>query len=374
MRNGLPPPPSSFNIEAGMNNYKSHHRTLPPPPPRFSPPAPEPWFAWLMPLVFVANIVMFVVTMYINNCPATTGAEKCLFYNNLRRFSFQSFMDNPLLGPSLITLKELGALDWKLVVESKQAWRLISCIWLHAGVIHLLANMMSLLFIGIRLEQEFGFLRIGPLYMLSGFGGSLRSALTPGRKQTISVGASGALFGLLGAMLSDLITNWTNYTNKCQSLSTMLLIISLNLAVGFLPHVDSSAHIGGFISGILAGCILLMRPQFGYVSRKHIPPGYEIKRKMPRHKCYQYLLLVIALVLLIVGCAIGLSRLFEGYYLPGGCSGKRSNKHRSLYNTFKLNVASLVDHDLGLAGSKAFPESNVGSSNFIRSKDRERRP
>ncbi|XP_022720948.1 RHOMBOID-like protein 5 [Durio zibethinus] len=315
MGKGLPPQSPSSDIEAGTNNYKPHHRRRPPPPPKFSPPAPEPWFAWLLPLVFVANIVMFVVTMYINDCPATTGPENCLFYDYLGRFSFQSFKDNPLLGPSLITLKELGALDWKLVVESNQAWRLISCIWLHAGVIHLLANMMSLLFIGIRMEQEFGFLRIGLLYMLSGFGGSLRSAVTPGRRQTISVGASGALFGLLGAMLSELITNWTNYTNKCQSLSTMLLIISLNLAVGFLPHVDNSAHIGGFISGFLAGFILLMRPQFGYVSHKHIPPGYEIKRKIPRHKCYQYLLLVIALVLLLVGYAIGLSRLFEGQTL-----------------------------------------------------------
>ncbi|XWS19082.1 hypothetical protein CRYUN_Cryun32bG0100600 [Craigia yunnanensis] len=194
---------------------------------------------------------MFIVSMYINDCPATTRAENCLFYDYLGRFSFQPFKDNPLLGPSLITLKELGALDWKLVVKGKQAWRLISCMWLHAGVIHLLANMMSLLFLGIRLEQEFGFLRIGLLYMLSGFCGSLRSALTPGRRQTISVGASGALFGLLGATLSELITNWTSYTNKCGALSTMLLIICLNLAVGFLPHVDNSAHIGGFISGFL---------------------------------------------------------------------------------------------------------------------------
>ncbi|XVE52192.1 hypothetical protein DITRI_Ditri02bG0103200 [Diplodiscus trichospermus] len=310
MGKGLPPPPS-FDIEAGKNNCKSHHRTQPPRPPAFVPPAPEPWFAWLLPLIFVANIVMFVVTMYINDCPLTSGPENCLFYEYLGRFSFQSLKDNPLLGPSLITLRELGALDWKLVVVGKQAWRLISCIWLHAGVIHLLANMMSLLCIGIRLEEEFGFLRIGLLYMLSGFGGSLKSALTPGRRQTISVGASGALFGLLGAMLSELITNWSNYRNKCQSLSTMLLIICLNLAVGFLPHVDNSAHIGGFVSGFLAGFILLMRPQFGYISRKHVPTGYEIKHKVPRHKCYQYLLLVIALVLLIAGFAIGLSRLFE---------------------------------------------------------------
>lgn len=54
-------------------------------------------------------------------------------------------------------LEKMGALEVDKVVHKHQAWRLISCIWLHAGVIHVLANMLSLLFIGIRLEQEFGF-------------------------------------------------------------------------------------------------------------------------------------------------------------------------------------------------------------------------
>lgn len=58
---------------------------------------------------------------------------------------------------NICRLKQLGALDRKLVVENGQGWRLLSCMWLHAGVIHLVANMLSLLFIGIRLEQEFGF-------------------------------------------------------------------------------------------------------------------------------------------------------------------------------------------------------------------------
>lgn len=51
----------------------------------------------------------------------------------------------------------MGALEWNKVVHGHQGWRLITCMWLHAGVIHLLANMLSLIFIGIRLEQQFGF-------------------------------------------------------------------------------------------------------------------------------------------------------------------------------------------------------------------------
>lgn len=54
-------------------------------------------------------------------------------------------------------LEKMGALEVFKVVYEHQAWRLITCIWLHAGVFHVLANMLSLIFIGIRLEQEFGF-------------------------------------------------------------------------------------------------------------------------------------------------------------------------------------------------------------------------
>jgi len=51
----------------------------------------------------------------------------------------------------------MGALEWRKVVHEHQGWRLLSCMWLHAGIIHLLTNMLSLIFIGIRLEQQFGF-------------------------------------------------------------------------------------------------------------------------------------------------------------------------------------------------------------------------
>ncbi|KAK1282960.1 Uncharacterized protein QJS10_CPB22g01138 [Acorus calamus] len=173
----------------------------------------------------------------------------------------------------------MGALNWKRVVWEGEWWRLFACIWLHAGVVHLLANMLSLLFIGIRLEQEFGFAKIGVLYVISGFGGSLMSAFSIQSK--ISVGASGALFGLLGAMLSELITNWSIYANKFAALITLIVIIGINMAVGFIPHVDSSAHIGGFITGFLLGFVLLIRPQFGWVNHKYIPPGNDQEKQGP---------------------------------------------------------------------------------------------
>ena len=75
-------------------------RPPPPPPPHFHPPAPQSWFSWLVPLIFAANIVVFVYTMYYNDCPAHGNKDDCLFHKYLGRFSFQPFKENALLGPS----------------------------------------------------------------------------------------------------------------------------------------------------------------------------------------------------------------------------------------------------------------------------------
>ncbi|TYI28187.1 hypothetical protein ES332_A05G227000v1 [Gossypium tomentosum] len=143
--------------------------------------------------------------------------------------------------------------------------------------------MLSLIFIGIHLEQQFGFSTLSVPFC----SGSVLSSLFIQR--SISVGASGALFGLLGAMLSELLTNWTIYTNKAAALITLTVIIVINLAVRILPHVG----------------------------RKHLPASARVTSK---HKAYQYLFLVIAMVLLIVGFTMGLVMLFRGENGHDHCS------------------------------------------------------
>ncbi|KAF9617555.1 hypothetical protein IFM89_037367 [Coptis chinensis] len=204
-------------------------------------------------------------------------------------------------------LEKLGGLKWNKIVHKHEGWRLVTCMWLHAGIVHLVANMLSLIFIGIRLEQQFGFVRIGIIYLLSGFGGSVLSTLFI--RNSISVGASGALFGLLGAMLSELFTNWTIYTNKAAAVFTLVFIIAINLAVGILPHVDNFAHIGGFLTGFLLGFVMLLRPQYGWMERLNLPADVRVKSK---HKMYQYVLWIIAFALLIAGFVVGLVMLFRG--------------------------------------------------------------
>ncbi|XVF50784.1 hypothetical protein PTKIN_Ptkin04bG0131200 [Pterospermum kingtungense] len=291
------------------NNSTSRSYTLTSPSTFLIEDTETQWTSWLVPMFVVANVAVFILVMYVNNCPKHRHRRlvgNCVA-TFLGRFSFEPLKENPLFGPSSITLKKLGALQWTRVVLNHQGWRLITCIWLHAGVIHLLANMLSLVFIGIHLEQQFGFVRIGILYLLSGFGGSVLSSLFI--RNNISVGASGALFGLLGAMLSELITNWTIYTNKAAALFTLLVIIAINLAIGILPHVDNFAHIGGFLTGFLLGFVLLPRPQFGWLERWNLPAGTHLESK---YKPYQYVLWLVSVVLLVVGFAVALVMLFKG--------------------------------------------------------------
>ncbi|KAJ7553570.1 hypothetical protein O6H91_06G103600 [Diphasiastrum complanatum] len=300
------------------SNRKTIHPVPFPPQGTYESVRPKRWkIFWLIPLIVLANVAMLIITMGINNCPKNSINGGCIA-KFLGRFSFEPLKENPLLGPSAETLLNVGALESNRVTKQHEGWRLVSCIWLHGGVFHLLVNMLSLVFIGIRLEQEFGFIRIGLLYLLTGFGGSLLSALFI--QNQISVGASGALFGLLGAMLSELLTNWTVYSNKCAALSTLIIIIIVNLAVGLLPHIDNFAHIGGFISGFLLGFVILIKPQFGWKAHwASARPDVEAPVKS-KHTKYQYVLWIAAFILLLAGYAVAIILLFKGVDVNTKCS------------------------------------------------------
>eukprot|EP00252_Welwitschia_mirabilis_P024892 TRINITY_DN7586_c0_g1_i1.p1 TRINITY_DN7586_c0_g1~~TRINITY_DN7586_c0_g1_i1.p1 ORF type:complete len:382 (-),score=43.76 TRINITY_DN7586_c0_g1_i1:124-1269(-) len=305
------------SLEAGRNNPGMVH-PMPNAVPYYETRARSErrWNAWIIILFVIINIAVFVVTMFVNDCPKKSQTGCTLRF--LGRFSFQPLSENSLFGPSSSTLEKMGALVWNKVVKDHQGWRLVTCVWLHAGVIHLLVNMLSLLFIGIRLEQEFGFARIGVVYLVSAFGGSIMSALF--NQNGVSVGASGALFGLLGAMLSELITNWTIYSNKIAALVTLIFIIAVNLAFGLLPHVDNFAHIGGFISGFLLGFVFLVRPQFGWRDHRNGHPGNQVFAiTKSRHSVCQYALGIFAFVLLVIGFTLGLVMLFRGVNANDHC-------------------------------------------------------
>ncbi|CAM0950950.1 unnamed protein product [Alopecurus aequalis] len=110
---------------------------------------------------------MFIVVMYYNDCPRNGNGADCMGQSVLRRFSFQPLKENPPLRPllrhvsapdfRLAVLVKYDGLDGYKVVHGNQAWRLETSTCLHAGLIYLGANMISLIFVGVRLEQQFGF-------------------------------------------------------------------------------------------------------------------------------------------------------------------------------------------------------------------------
>ena len=141
-----------------------------------------------------------------------------------------------LFGANNITLVKMG-----------EVWRLLTCSFLHIGFLHLLVNMYSLGLIGSQLETYVGKLKFLIIYLASAISGSLFS-LVGGA--TLSAGASGAIFGLLGSLLY-FGYHYRLYLSSVLK-SQIIPIIIFNLALGLLiPSIDILAHIGGLIGGYL---------------------------------------------------------------------------------------------------------------------------
>ncbi|KAJ4967479.1 hypothetical protein NE237_019328 [Protea cynaroides] len=250
---------------------------------------------WVISLFVVLHIVAFAATMFVNDCWTNSNGDCVLKF--LGRFSFQPIRENPSLGPSSSTLDAVGALRRSLVIQHHQTWRLVTCLWLHAGAIHFIINLSCILLIGVRLEQEFGSLRTGIIYTLSAVLGSLTSALFV--QNSPAVVSSSALFGLLGAMLSGIIRNWKLYSDKVAALVSLFIITMGNLILGLLPHIDNFSNIGGFLSGFLLGFVLLFNPQLGQVAQtKQGLFEYDVKSSVKfKHKVDNPVQRTISLVL-----------------------------------------------------------------------------
>ena len=145
-----------------------------------------------------------------------------------------------------LTLLTFGANYRPLILEFNQYYRLISSSFLHIGILHLLFNMYALYIIGAQIENFYGKAKYLIIYLGSAIFGSLLSICF---HDGISAGASGAIFGLLGAMLYFGYHYRLYLGNVLQS--QIIPIIILNLFLGFItPGIDNACHVGGLISGI----------------------------------------------------------------------------------------------------------------------------
>lgn len=135
-----------------------------------------------------------------------------------------------------------------ILVRNGDFYRLITCGFLHANIIHLICNMYSLNIIGTQLESFIGKKKFLIVYLISLITGSLLSSVI---NNAWSVGASGAIFGLLGSLLY-FGYHYRIYLGSVMK-SQIIPILILNLGIGFIiPNIDMSAHIGGLVGGVLS--------------------------------------------------------------------------------------------------------------------------
>ncbi|WP_239094100.1 rhomboid family intramembrane serine protease [Bacillus sp. B15-48] len=149
------------------------------------------------------------------------------------------------------TLIEFGAKFNPLILEGEW-WRFFTPIFIHIGFLHLLMNSLALYYLGPLVERIFGNHRFLFIYLLAGFGGSLASFIF---SVNLSAGASGAIFGLFGALLYFGVV-FPQLFFRSMGMN-ILIVLAINLVFGFtVPGIDNAGHIGGLIAGFAAAGIV----------------------------------------------------------------------------------------------------------------------
>jgi membrane associated rhomboid family serine protease/Flp pilus assembly protein TadD len=156
----------------------------------------------------------------------------------------------------LAVLVAFGA-NFGPLVTAGDTWRLVASIFLHAGALHLVLNAWALFVLGRNLEAFYGPWRFLAIFLLSGLAGAAASAWI---SQAISVGASGGIFGLLGASIVFAF-RWraTLPRRVVRTMGTALLPwVALNVVLGFLiPRIDIAAHLGGLVAGAVLAAVIV---------------------------------------------------------------------------------------------------------------------
>lgn len=173
-----------------------------------------------------------------------------------------AFLAQTLAGGStdVEVLVRMGAKVTPLIADGEY-WRLFTSMFLHIGVAHLFFNGYALLAIGTELERFYGTGRFLAIYLLSGLFGSLASYAF---NDSLAAGASGAIFGLIGALGSFFFLHRESLGNWGRSrLINVVILVAINLFFGFTQSgIDNLAHMGGLICGLLLGWTLAPRYEF----------------------------------------------------------------------------------------------------------------
>lgn len=161
----------------------------------------------------------------------------------------------------ILFMAESGAVFAPAVIYEKEYYRLLTAMFMHFGIDHIINNMIVLFALGDNLERALGHVKYLILYLVCGVGSNLISMLISGPdSMIISAGASGAVFGVVGGLVSAVLVNKGRLEEL--SLRQLAIMVSLSLYLGFTESgVDNVAHIAGLLLGILFGIILYRKPK-----------------------------------------------------------------------------------------------------------------
>lgn len=179
---------------------------------------------------------------------------------NVLVFVFMAWHAGALWRIPGATLADFGG-NYAVQTRSGEVWRLFTSLFLHGGLLHITLNMIALYQAGALAERLFGLRRFVLLYFICGLVASVASVWW--RPSGLSVGASGAIFGIFGGLLSSvLVTRHVLPEALYRRLRRALLtFIGYSLAAGFLiPGIDNAAHVGGLVAGLVLGGALAFPP------------------------------------------------------------------------------------------------------------------
>ncbi len=162
---------------------------------------------------------------------------------------------------STLFLYEHGGMYWPSVIEDGQWYRLITHMFVHSGAEHLLNNMFMLGILGYQIEKEYGPIKYFITYFVCGVGGAVVSALVEMNmnEAVVSIGASGAVFGIFGVML---VMIFKNRRQMGEVSAPRLVLLFILMVFGNMEEgVDWMAHLGGAMLGV-AAALLVYRPKF----------------------------------------------------------------------------------------------------------------
>ncbi len=204
------------------------------------------WVVWLITFVTVA---VWCFTAYQAALAVGAHSLRDIVTNIINNAVTIRDQDNDALSHVLITY---GAKENTLIAHG-QYWRFVTPIFLHANLLHVGLNMLNFVVLGIYLERLVGHARFLLIYLVTGIISIIASFYFA--PQEISVGASGAIFGLVGAYSVFVLVHRQAFPRGgIPALLWLVVVIGVNLGLGLIvPNVDNYAHVGGLLSGCLLG-------------------------------------------------------------------------------------------------------------------------